>query len=146
MSYFISIVYVSLTLIITDLSIRNLAFYNSRLSHLSEDELDEALGSSDLEELTRSDGEPLEQGIPTQLVQSALWTGWPLDNEEDDENIRLIDLGEAFNQDTIPEKLAQPKGLQAPETIFTGEFDFRQDLWRAGFVVRLLLLYLRQIN
>jgi len=41
------------------------------------------------------------------VVESALWTGWPLNNEEDDDNIRIIDLGKAFNTNTIP----QPLGL-----------------------------------
>ena len=129
----------SIKLTFTDLSIQNLAFCNERLSHLSEEELFEALGSPDPEELTRLDGEPLGQGVPIQLVESALWTGWPLDDDEDDENIRIFDLGEAFNQDAVPEKLAQPAGLQAPETVFTGKFDYRQDLWRVGLVVRSLL-------
>ena len=61
------------------------------------------------------------------------WVGWP---DEDDEDIRVIDLGEAFLQDAVPERLAQPGGLQAPETIFTGRFDYRLDLWRAGLIVR----------
>jgi hypothetical protein len=47
------------------------------------------------------------------------------------------DLGEAFTRESIPEKLAQPGGLQAPETIFTDKFDYRLDLWRAGLIVRL---------
>ena len=122
----------------TDISMKNLAFHNGRLSHLAEEELFEALGHPEPEDLIRLDGEPLGPGIPIQIVESARWTGWPLDDDEDDENIRVIDLGEAFNQDTVPEKLAQPGGLQAPETIFTGRFDHRQDLWRVGLVVRLL--------
>ena len=123
-------------LTVVDLSIKNLAFCNGRLSRLSEEELFEALGHPTPEELTRLDGEAVGQGIPTQLVESARWTGWPLDDDEDDENIRIIDLGEAFNQNAIPKNLAQPGGLQAPETIFTGNFDYRQDLWRVGLVVR----------
>ena len=130
---------ISLNLTFTDLSTRNLAFYNGRLSRLSGEELLEVLGSPDAEELTRLDGEPLGQGIPTQLVESTRWTGWPLNDDEDDENIRIIDLGEAFTKDTVPEKLAQPGCLQAPETIFTGKLDYRQDLWRVGLVVRLPL-------
>ncbi|KIX09757.1 uncharacterized protein Z518_00838 [Rhinocladiella mackenziei CBS 650.93] len=122
-----------------DLSIKNLAFYNDRLSRLSEEELFEALGTPNPEELTRLDGKPLGQGIPTQLVESALWTGWPLDDDEDDENVRIIDLGEAFNQTAVPKNLAQPGGLQAPESIFTGKIDYKQDLWRAGLVIYYLI-------
>ena len=31
--------------------------------------------------------------------------------------------------------LAEPGGMQAPEKIFTGNFDYRVDLWRAGCTV-----------
>ena len=82
------------------------------------------------------DGEPLALGVPRQLIKSTEWTGWPYENDEGDGDIRLIDLGEAFTRDNVPEKLAQPPGLQAPETIFTDEFDYRLDLWRAGLIVR----------
>lgn len=127
-----------------DLSTKNLAFYNARLSRLSREKLFDALGSPDAEELTRLDGKPLGRGIPKQLVESTQWPGWPLDEEDedeydDDDNIRVIDFGEAFTQDTAPDKLAQPGSLQAPETIFTGKCDYRQDLWRVGLVVRLRL-------
>lgn len=121
---------------------KNLAFHNGRLSHLSEEELFEALGPPNPEKLARLDGKPLEPGIPSQLVESALWTGWPLDDEEDDDYIRIIDLGEAFDNNAVPQTLAQPRGLQAPESIFTGRFDYKQDLWRVGLVVRFPLLIL----
>jgi len=122
---------------------KNLAFYNGRLSRLSEEELFEALGPPNPEKLARLDGKPLGQGIPTELVESALWTGWPLDDEEDDENIRIIDLGEAFDNNAAPKTLAQPGGLQAPESIFIGKFDYKHDLWRVGLVVRFPLLILK---
>ena len=119
-----------------DLSVRNLAFTSGRLSHLSEEELFEVLGLPESEELIRLDGESLGEGIPNQLVKSAEWVGWPDGDDEDDEDIRIIDLGEAFIQDAVPERLAQPGGLQVPETIFTGRFDYRLDLWRVGLIVR----------
>lgn len=85
------------------------------------------------------DGEALGEGIPNELVKSTEWEGWPDLDDEDDEDIRIFDLGEAFSQNAVPETLAQPEGLQAPETIFTGNFDHRIDLWRAGLIVRVLL-------
>ena len=115
---------------------RNLAFTSGRLPHLSEIELLEILGLPESEDLIRLDGEPLGEGIPKQLVKSAEWVGWPDEDDEDDDDIRVIDLGEAFFQDAVPKRLAQPGGLQAPETIFTGKFDYRLDLWRAGLIVR----------
>jgi serine/threonine-protein kinase SRPK3 len=106
------------------------------LSHLSEEELFEVLGLPESEELVRLDGESLGESVPNQLVKSVEWVGWPDEDDEDDEDIRIIDLGEAFVQDAVPERLAQPGGLQVPETIFTSKFDYRLDLWRAGLIVR----------
>src|ERR1700728_1624007 len=121
---------------LADLSVRNLAFNSTRLSHLTEEELFRVLGLPKSEEVIRLDGKPLGEGIPNQLVKSTEWIGWPDEDDEDDEDIRIIDLGEAFTQDTVPESLAQPGNLQAPETIFTDRFDYRLDLWRAGLIVR----------
>lgn len=69
------------------------------------------------------------------LTKAAEWVDWIDDDEED---LRIIDLGEAFLHGVETKKLAQPSSLRAPETIFTGSFDHRLDLWRAGIVVRLL--------
>jgi hypothetical protein len=60
-----------LDLMLVDLSTKNLAFYNRRLSCLSEAELLEVLGAPGPEDLIRSDGKQLGQGIPIQLVESA---------------------------------------------------------------------------
>lgn len=71
--------------------------------------------------LTRLDRESFGKCIHNQLVKSVEWVGWPDEEDEedeDDEDIRVIDLGEAFLQDTVPERLAQPGGLQAPEKDF----------------------------
>ena len=96
-------------------------------------ELFDILGGPESEELARLDGKPIEDGLPKQLVKTAGWDNW---TDEDEEDIRIIDFGEAFLQGMEPAKLAQPDVLRAPETIFTGSFDFRLDLWRAGIVVR----------
>lgn len=99
-------------------------------------ELFEILGLPESEELIRLDGEPLGEGIPKQLIKSSQWVGWPDEDDEDDDDIRVIDLGEAFYKDAVPKRLAQPSGLQVPETIFADKFDYRLDLWRAGLIVR----------
>ena len=70
--------------------------------------------------------------MPTQLVKAAAWDTWI---DEDEEDLRIIDFGETFNQGSEPVKLAQPGPLRAPETIFEDKFDYRLDLWRAGIVV-----------
>jgi serine/threonine-protein kinase SRPK3 len=87
----------------------------------------------EFEALARVDGQALEPGVPKQLVKKAEWVNWI---DEDDEDIRLIDFGEAFVQGSKPNRLAQPPDLRAPETIFTDHFDHRLDLWRAGITVR----------
>jgi hypothetical protein len=81
----------------------------------------------------RRDGKPLNHGIPGQLVRATAWDCWI---DEDDEDIRVFDLGEAFLKGGEPEKLAQPSHLRAPETIFMDSCDSRHDLWRAGIMVR----------
>jgi len=108
---------------------------------LTENEFLKVLGSPELEELARLDGKPLDNGLPNQLVKAAGWDEWI---DEDDEDLRIIDLGESFLQGAEPKMLAQPGCLQAPETIFTDSFDYRLDLWRAGCVVRKLRLGFRE--
>ncbi len=100
---------------------------------MTEEGLFEVLGSPESEDLTRLDGEPLSKNLPSQLVKAVGWLDWI---DEDDEDLRIIDLGEAFLHGRKPKKLAQPSSLQAPETTFTSSFDHRLDLWRAGIVVR----------
>ena len=65
------------------------------------------------------------------------WDDWI---DEDEEDIRVIDLGEARLQVAAQKKLAQPGSLRAPEHIFTDSFDHRIDLWRAGIVVSYTLV------
>lgn len=92
------------------------------------------LGFPKPEKLVRLDGRPLEPSLPKELVKriecTTLWA------DEDLEDLRLLDWGQAFVQGHEPAKLAQPRGLWPPETIFTKELDFRVDLWRAGATVR----------
>ncbi|KAJ8610576.1 hypothetical protein MRB53_038481 [Persea americana] len=88
--------------------------------------------------------------VPSYLVQSAQWPGWPdadvesnngEDSDSDDEydppfeDIRLIDLSEAFAKDIKSVRIAQPGGLQAPESVFKDSLDYKSDLWRAGLVI-----------
>lgn len=90
------------------------------------------LGIPKPEKLAYLDNRPLLPGMPEQLMENARWVDWI---DEDDEDVRLIDLGEAFPHGAEPADLAQPWGLQAPEYIFTGHFDYKVDLWRAGCTV-----------
>lgn len=120
---------------VSDISGQNLAFTAHRLSELSLDGILEVLGKPQTEALVRRDGQALIPGMPEQLVKATGWDSWI---DEDEEDVRLIDFGEAFTQNAIPTELAEPSGLQVPEKIFTGKFDYRVDLWRAGCLVRTL--------
>ena len=122
-----------------------------RLSNLTKDDLFKILGEPETDCVTRTDGKPLDCGVPTQIVQSAKWPGWPdadmesgdeednvgndVDDDIDLEEIRLLDLGEAFLIGSESTRVAQPGGLQAPETIFANSLSYKIDLWRAGLVV-----------
>lgn len=72
------------------------------------------------------------------MVEKAKWDDWV---DEDEEDVRLIDFGEAFPHGAERTDLAEPGGLQVPEKIFTGAFDYRVDLWRAGCTVTNRLIY-----
>lgn len=115
-----------------DISGMNLAFTCSSLLGTTKEEIFEAIGSPKVEPVAHEDGGPLPKGLPTELVEAAEWEDWI---DEDEEDIRILDLGQSFLQAEEPEKLAQPGILRAPETIFTGNFDYRVDLWSAGDTV-----------
>ena len=115
-----------------DVSGANMAFTTGQLATLNPRALFEVIGPPETEKLVRLDKKPLAPGMPEQLIKKTLWDDWI---DEDEEDVRLIDLGEAFPLDKPPAKLAEPGGLQAPEGIFTGKFDYRVDLWRAGCTV-----------
>lgn len=116
-----------------DISGRNIAFSCTHLWNQTEEQLFDVLGFPEVEPLTRTDGTPIGNGLPTQLVKAVEWDDWI---DEDDEDIRLFDFGESFFQGQEPKKLAQPGSLRVPETIFTDSFDYRVDLWRTGGMVR----------
>ena len=83
--------------------------------------------------MVRLDGQPIDDSLPRQLVDVAAWEDWI---EEDEEDIRVIDFGQASMHGQEPERLAQPEGLIVPESILTNTFDYRMDLWHIGIVVR----------
>lgn len=115
-----------------DISGANVVFTASKLVHLSEHALFDVIGYPESRSLFHEDGAPLGRSLPKHLVRKASWDDW---TDEDEEDIRLIDWGEAFPLGQPRSQLAQPSDLKAPETILTGTFDHRVDLWRAGCVV-----------
>lgn len=101
--------------------------------NITEEQLFDVLGYPEIEPLVRIDCTRVGNGLPTQLVKAAEWAEWV---DEDDEDIRLLDIGESFLQGQEPRKLAQPGTLRVPETILADWFDYRVDLWRTGCMVR----------
>lgn len=102
------------------------------MSNLTEKSLFEILEHPETEKVVRLDGRPLDKGVPKQMVQRASWDDW---TDEDHEDLRITDLGEAFRHGEEPLRLAQPGPLKAPEAILMNHFDYRIDLWRAGIMV-----------
>lgn len=124
----------SLLIVLTllDISGRNLAFSGTHLSQMSKSELLEILGQPRIEAPKETDLATLPPNLPSEIVGAAEWLNWVEENEED---LRLLDLGESFFHGEGPEKLAQPGGLRVPETILMTSFDHRVDLWRVGCMV-----------
>ncbi|KAG6003520.1 hypothetical protein E4U21_001920 [Claviceps maximensis] len=119
-----------------DLSVRNVVFACSGLSRHSEDALLDVIGRPEIATAIRTDGGQMSDNLPKQMVETTDWEKWI---EEDKEDIRLIDWGQAFKHGEEPARLAQPRDLQAPEILLAGTFDYRVDLWRAGCVIYYLL-------
>lgn len=94
-------------------------------SRAPKETLFKALGHPRTQNLVRCDGKPLEESFPKHMVQAAEWDNWM---DEDNEDIRIIDLGQSFLQGAEPKKLAQAGDLRAPETIFAENFDYGVDL------------------
>ncbi|KAL9097103.1 MAG: hypothetical protein Q9165_000529, partial [Trypethelium subeluteriae] len=113
-----------------------IAFTSRNLGKLSKKKLFRIIGRPKWEPLIRLDGNVIEHGMPKQLVKTAKWDNWI---EEDEEDIRLFDFGNAFAHGDESFKLMQAPGLEAPETIFTNSFDYRVDLWRVGYTIYTLL-------
>lgn len=111
-------------------------FTAKQLAHLPGEGLFSIIGAPKSTALARVDGGQLCSSLPKELAQRTGWDDWI---DEDEEDIRLLDWGEAFMHGAEPAKLAQPGDLRAPEIFFTGRFDYRIDLWRAGCTVCIIL-------
>lgn len=120
------------TYITQDIDDANVAFTCSRSSNLGRKKLLKVIGRPHIERLSRIDRKPLENGLPTHLVETAQWVNW---TDEDKEEIRLLDFGDAFLQGEESEKLPRLGPLKAPEIIFTNQFDYRVELWLTGCLV-----------
>jgi hypothetical protein len=115
-----------------DISGANTVFTTSNMAALSKQAIFDIVGEPETADLLAADATLLGPGLPKQLVRKIQWDSW---TDEDEEDIRLIDLGESFQMESAPNALAQPSELRAPETIFAGTFDYKVDLWRVGCIV-----------
>lgn len=88
------------------------------------------------------DASPLSPSDASEVVQRVSWDEWV---DEDEEEIRLIDWGEAFPVGDIRHNPSQPRSLRAPEFFFRGHVDHRADLWRTGCVVSAADIYPRDV-
>ncbi|KAH9883511.1 protein kinase-like protein [Xylariomycetidae sp. FL2044] len=77
---------------------------------------------------------PWSPDLPKHMVQYTCWPDW---EESPEEELRLLDLGQAFPVGNTVKDLWQPSDVRSPETFFIGSFDYRHDLWRAGCVIHL---------
>jgi serine/threonine-protein kinase SRPK3 len=109
-----------------------LAFVIPTLHNLTEAELLQKLRSPELGDLTRKDGKSLEPNIPAYLVRP---TSYPADMSLSQQQIKIIDFGESFTKNDVPETLPTPLCVRAPEVIFGEKLDQRVDLWSAGCMV-----------
>jgi serine/threonine-protein kinase SRPK3 len=49
--------------------------------------------------------------------------------------IKIVDFGESFSKDDIPETLHTPLCVRAPEVFFEEKLDYRVYLWSMGCMV-----------
>jgi serine/threonine-protein kinase SRPK3 len=109
-----------------------LAFVIPSLHTLTETELLQKLQSPEIAPVVRKDGAPLETGVPAYLVRP---TSYPADVSLRQQQIKIIDFGESFLSDDLPETLHTPLCVRAPEVMFGEKLDHRVDLWSAGCLV-----------
>ncbi|KAI9373398.1 kinase-like protein [Aspergillus egyptiacus] len=114
----------------------NIAFTSSRLSRLTGGEMFQVTGRPQWEEVVRSDGQPLDKGLPKYIVEACKWDEW---SDEYEESLRVLDLEHAFIQGEKPKPFSQRGPLRVPESIFTKSLDYRVDLWTAGCVIYALI-------
>ncbi|KAK4129914.1 kinase-like protein [Trichocladium antarcticum] len=113
-----------------DIHTRNLAITVPGLESLDEKGFFERFGSPYASPVTRLDGECLMSNVPSHIVQPA--SSRMKDILLSSPTIKVIDFGEAFFKDSVPDTLHTPLSVRAPEVIFGDPFDCRVDMWSAG--------------
>lgn len=115
-----------------DLHTRNLVFTIAPKDNIPEQDFIKRLGTPDIGHVRRKDGCQLDPGIPEYIVRPARTHSCPLSG-----SIKIVDFGEAFSQENVPQTLHTPLSVRAPEVIFGGQLDYRVDLWSLGCMVGL---------
>ncbi|EAU31292.1 conserved hypothetical protein [Aspergillus terreus NIH2624] len=110
-----------------DLHTRNLVFTIAPKDNIPEQDFIKRLGTPDIGHVRRKDGCQLDPGIPEYIVRPARTHSCPLSG-----SIKIVDFGEAFSQENVPQTLHTPLSVRAPEVIFGGQLDYRVDLWSLG--------------
>ncbi|KAM3414794.1 hypothetical protein BST61_g9943 [Cercospora zeina] len=115
-----------------DLHARNLALVVPDLDSLSEEDFVAKLGQPETRPVIRSDGGPLGNDVPAEMVYPAFFQKRDLLKSS---SIKIIDFGEAFLSNDPPSTLHTPLPVRAPEVIFMDRLDRRVDLWSAGCLI-----------
>lgn len=100
------------------------------MDNVPDKEFIKVLGKPEIGHVHRSDGKALGPGIPEYIVRPAGMHLWPLSNI-----IKIVDFGESFLQQTVPQTLHTPLPVRAPEIIFGDHLDYHVDLWSLGCMV-----------
>ncbi|TQS33330.1 hypothetical protein Golomagni_06330 [Golovinomyces magnicellulatus] len=108
--------------------------HNHNIGH---GELLEELGSPITEPVKREDGKPLDPCVPAYIVQPA---SYPVDLSLSQQHIKIVDFGESFSHNDVPESLHTPLCVRAPEIIFGQKLDYRVDLWSVGCLMYELIV------
>ena len=116
-----------------DIHTRNLAITIPGLESLDERSFFERLGSPHASPVTRIDGKCLPSNIPSHIVRPATFR--MRDILRLSSTIKMMDFGQGFFKDSVPDTLHTPLAVRAPEVIFGDTFDRRVDLWSAGCLV-----------
>lgn len=113
-----------------DLTDSNLLFRIKDIQDWTEDEVYQYLGQPKTEPLLLRDGTPAPSFAPTHVVDALDYSH--LNMEQLSSNTLIIDFGEAFFEDDVPEWLGTPMSFHGPELFFGYSPSYAADLWALG--------------
>ncbi|KAF2861390.1 kinase-like protein [Piedraia hortae CBS 480.64] len=118
-----------------DLYTGNVVWTLRGVDDLTEEEFLRFFCYAQIKEVKSKDGSPLPPNVPRYLVKHDYrpTQAW---NEDD---IMLIDFGQAFHLNSPPDGLVTPLQYRAPEIVFEETLDEKVDVWSAGMLCFVLL-------